>query len=282
MQNLARTPELAPMRSIVHRTSGQRHGPITRLVSPGDIGMLIKPFVFLDLFSLEAGAGAGGFGYHPHSGIATLTTFIKGGGTYEDSTGKSGVLVEGSIEWMQAAGGVWHTGSLLPSSEVQGFQLWVALPESIENALPESIYLAPEALSSEGPARVLLGRYGTAVSPIPAVADMNYLHVTLKDGERWTYDTPLGHDVGWVAVSDGTLMVSGASLDKEIAVFDESAAPITFQAEGAVNFVLGSAVKHPHPLVLGYYSVHTSPEALEIGEAGIQRVGARLKAEGRI
>jgi hypothetical protein len=41
-------------------------------------------------------------------------------------------------------------------------------------------------------------------------------------------------------------------------------------------------VKHPHPLVLGSYSVHTSPEALEIGEAGIARIGARLREQGRI
>jgi hypothetical protein len=34
--------------------------------------------------------------------------------------------------------------------------------------------------------------------------------------------------------------------------------------------------------VLGDYSVHTSEQALEIGEAGIERIGAKLRAEGRI
>ena len=36
------------LRRIATRTSGQRHGPITRLVSPIDLGALLKPFVFLD------------------------------------------------------------------------------------------------------------------------------------------------------------------------------------------------------------------------------------------
>ncbi len=36
---------------IVHRTSGVRHGPITRLMSPGDLGEHLKPFVFLDRIS---------------------------------------------------------------------------------------------------------------------------------------------------------------------------------------------------------------------------------------
>ena len=60
-------------RAIVHRTRGSTHGPITRLVSPGDLGEAIKPFVFLDLFSSKVEAGQNPFGMHPHSGIATLT-----------------------------------------------------------------------------------------------------------------------------------------------------------------------------------------------------------------
>ena len=38
---------------IVDRTHGRRHGPITRLISPSDLGQSLKPFVFLDLFDIE-------------------------------------------------------------------------------------------------------------------------------------------------------------------------------------------------------------------------------------
>ena len=68
----------------------------------------------------------------------------------------------------------------------------------------------------------------------------------------------------------------------ELAVFDESNAPIAFHAESDVELVVGSAVKHPHELVLGYYSVHTSADALREGEARIQRIADRLRAEGRL
>ncbi|GKT22443.1 hypothetical protein [Acidovorax sp. SUPP3334] len=40
-------------RAIVHRTRGTTHGPITRLMSPGDLGEWLKPFVFLDLFASD-------------------------------------------------------------------------------------------------------------------------------------------------------------------------------------------------------------------------------------
>ena len=49
-----------------------------------------------------------------------------------------------------------------------------------------------------------------------------------------------------------------------------------FTAEGKTGFVLGSAAKHPHDLVLGNYSVHTSPEALYEGEMEIRRIGQEL------
>src|SRR5258708_16326329 len=65
------------VRQIVHRSRGQTHGPITRLMSPGDLGEVLKPFVFLDLFD-NGGKPIGGFGPHPPSGIATLTSLPTG------------------------------------------------------------------------------------------------------------------------------------------------------------------------------------------------------------
>ena len=272
----------ARTRAIVYRTRGSTHGPITRLVSPGDLGEFLKPFVFLDLFGFTPTVGHTGFGMHPHSGIATLTFMIEGDVGYEDTTGKKGVLRAGGVEWMRAGNGVWHTGAPVGDSPVQGFQLWVALPASEENAPAQSLYLAPSQVPQEGPARVLLGRYGAAQSVIPAPASMTYLAVRLKDGERWRYTPPTGHSVAWVAVNAGRLDAAGPVDPGELAVFEESGEAIDFVAHGETQFVLGSAVKHPHELVLGYYSVHTSKAALAQGEAEIQRIGTRLRQEGRL
>lgn len=274
-------------RAIVYRTRGARHGPITRLMSPGDLGEYLKPFVFLDLFGFDVDGGHKGFGLHPHSGIATLTWLIEGDTLYEDTTGEQGVLRGGGVEWMRAGNGVWHTGAPAPGvTRVQGFQLWVALPAAEENAPAQSIYLAPSQVPQEGPARVLLGRYGAAQSPIPAPSPMNYLAVQLKDGERWRYTPPAGHTVGWVAVNAGRLDAGdgtgGAIGTGELAVFEESDAAIDVVAQGDTAFVLGSAVPHPHELVMGHYSVHTSRATLDQGEAEIRRIGATLRAQGRL
>ena len=272
-------------RAIVYRTRGSTHGPITRLVSPSDLGELLKPFVFLDLFNLESTSAQKSFGMHPHSGIATLTFMIEGEAAYEDTTGKKGVLPTGGVEWMRAGNGVWHTGEPVRGSPVRGFQLWVALPASEENAPAQSLYLAPSQVPQEGPARVLLGRYGEAQSAIAAPAAMNYLAVRLMDGERWRYTPPAGHTVAWIALNAGRLD-AGRSVEPigtgELAVFEESGTAIDFVADGDTSFVLGSAVQHPHDLVMGYYSVHTSKATLAQGEAEIQRIGTRLRQEGRL
>ena len=277
-------PVLAPAapRGVRLVTAGHRHGPITRLVSPSDIGELIKPFVFLDLAEI-APASKPLFGVHPHSGIATVTTVLRGKVTYEDTTGKAGVLEPGDLEWMKAGNGAWHTGGAAPGEAMRGFQLWIALPPWAENSRAESEYIKAADVQRHGPARVILGSYGRARSAIQgAVFDINYLHVQLKDGERWTYTPPQGHNVAWLAVDTGALQAAETIREGELAVFDESTRAIELVARGDTSFVLGSAPKRAHPLVLGPYSVHTTYAALAEGQAAINRIGRQLHAEGRI
>jgi redox-sensitive bicupin YhaK (pirin superfamily) len=259
-------------------------------VSPGDLGEFLKPFVFLDLFGFDTDGGHKGFGMHPHSGIATLTYLIEGDTLLRRHDRRTGRAAGGGVEWMRAGNGVWHTGAPAPGvTRVRGFQLWVALPASEENAPAQSIYLAPSQVPQEGPARVLLGRYGAAQSAIPAPAPMNYLAVQLKDGERWRYTPPAGHTVGWVAVNAGRLDGDGgrrcagrAHRQRRARGVRGIAEAIDFVAHGDTSFVLGSAVKHPHELVMGHYSVHTSRSTLDQGEAEIRRIGAQLRQEGRL
>lgn len=266
-------------RSIVRRTRGRRHGPITRLVSPSDIGELIKPFVFLDLFDISA-TNAPSFGWHPHSGIATLTVLHQGAFEYQETTGAKGILAAGGVEWMRAGRGVWHTGTAVGTERTKGFQLWIALPEELEHAPCQSQYLSAGELSEEKPARVILGSNGRAKSPIRAPERINYLDVQLTAGERWTYQPPPGHEIAWMAVADGAVSTPEPVSAGELVVFEESNDALIIQADSASRFVLGSAAKHPHELVLGRYSIHTSRAALDAGESEIQRIGHQLAAAG--
>jgi redox-sensitive bicupin YhaK (pirin superfamily) len=269
-------------RKIVYQTRGRTHGSITRLVSPSDLGQLIKPFVFLDLAAFDGRLAPTpmGFGWHPHSGIATVTVMLEGGIRFAETTGRDGALPKGGVEWMRAANGVWHTGEPEPG-RTRAFQLWVALPPELENAHFASQYVLPKDVPVDGPARIILGAYGSAKSPIDA-PPLTYLSVNLRSGERWTYQPPKGHTVAWVAVHQGALRTSSTIPSGEVAIFEPSEESIAFQADGETGFVLGSAAKHPHDLVLGNYSVHTSAASLNQGEAEIRRIGRELRANGTI
>jgi len=186
------------------------------------------------------------FGIHPHSGIATLTVVINGALVYEDTTGKSGSVGAGGLEWMKAGGGVWHDGHPVGSEPLRAYQLWVALPPSEENAPAESQYIAAEDVQQEGPARVVLGQLGEAISAIRSPPGINYLHVKLEDGQHWRYTPPAGTH-GRLGVGLRRRAVdAGSCRPGTLAVFDESNAAIDFIASGNTSFVLGSAIKHPH------------------------------------
>jgi redox-sensitive bicupin YhaK (pirin superfamily) len=273
-------------RRIVRRTRGQGHGPITRLMSPSDLGQTLKPFVFLDLVDADKSTmrAMGDMPVHPHSGIATVTVFTEGHMRYADPAGGSGKLEYGGVEWMRAGRGVWH-GKEMSAGDVprlQGFQLWLALPSELEIGEPEGRFVEAKDMVRAGPAHVIVGSYEGARSPLPAPAGINYLLVTLRPGETWTYRPPAGHTLGWLALAKGTLNASEPVDAGEMVIFEPGEAPIVLEASGKEDavFVLGSAVPHPHPLHLGNYSVHTSAQALKSGEHHIAELGRKLKEAG--
>src|SRR5690242_15009774 len=268
------------VRAIVHRTRGRTHGPITRLMSPSDLGEILKPFVFLDLFDHEGRPFNGPL--HPHSGIATLTYVAEGAISYIDPDDRRGTLPAGGVEWMQAGRGMWHGGGLDKAGRTRGFQLWIALPPELELGSAISIYLAPEDVPRDGPARVLLGSYGSASGAIASPSPIDYLAVRLKAGERWRYEPPTSSTVLWVAIASGVLSAPDELRLGDLAAFEPSSKAVEFEALTDTEFVLGSAAPHEHDLVLGYYSVHTSPDALRDAEAHISAIRTLLLQEGRL
>lgn len=267
------------MRRVSHKTKGQSHGGITRLVSPSDLGMLIKPFVFLDQIVMKPN-GAKELGMHPHSGIATVTIIHEGSVSYRETTGANGVLSSGDIEWMRASGGVWHGGGLVGEKTVKGHQLWLSLPPHLENIESESRYIRKSDIQSVGSARLILGEYAGRKSGIPSPENINYFDVELKAGEEWSYQTPTGHDIAWLSIIEGELTVNSDPVTSgEMAILEEGDGIVNFKIKSDSRFVFGSAIKHPYELHLGNYSVHTSKEALIKGEANIKQLGKSLLGE---
>jgi len=142
------------------------------------------------------------------------------------------------------------------------------------------VYLAPDSVARDGPARVLVATHGTARSSLKAPASLNYLAVRLRAGEFWRYQPAIDHTVGWASPSTGRLRVPEIVEAGELAIFEPSHDAIGFHADADTEFVLGSAAPHAHDLVLGQYSVHTSPATLRAGERRLNEIQRRLQNEG--
>ena len=269
---------------IVTVSTGRRHGMITRLMSPSDLGEFLKPFVFLDIFAGDMREMQEGMPIHPHSGIATVTVFTQGNVRYDDPDIGTGLLGYGGVEWMRAGAGVWHGRELSLGTVpgVQGFQLWLALPPALENGSVDSQYVEADLTPEVGPVRVFLGSYGEATSTVRAPDGIDYLMIRLAPGERWSFTPRPGHEAAFFALAVGSVVAAGRTvLAESIAVLDRSEEPLSFQAGAhGATFVLGSAVPHDHELHLGYHSVHTSPAALRLGEDSIARLRTALAASG--
>jgi redox-sensitive bicupin YhaK (pirin superfamily) len=71
----------------------------------------MDPFILLDYnskFHFPPSDTPRGVGVHPHRGFETVTIAYKGKIAHHDSTGNSGVIGEGDVQWMTAASGILH------------------------------------------------------------------------------------------------------------------------------------------------------------------------------
>jgi redox-sensitive bicupin YhaK (pirin superfamily) len=131
-------------------------------MSPSDLGEMVNPFVFLDIFggSGNAMAAMDQMPLHPHSGISTITVITEGHLFFNDPDEGSGKIDYGGVEWMRASGGVWHGKEMSvrpnPPPRLTGFQLWVALPPELENGPAVSRYIESKDMKTVGPATVIV------------------------------------------------------------------------------------------------------------------------------
>ena len=92
-------------------------------------------------FSAKAGAPPG-VGQHPHRGFETVTLAFQGEVEHHDSTGNSGIIGPGDVQWMTAGRGIIHqeyhskeftrTGGMFEMC-----QLWVNLPKKHKMTKPK-------------------------------------------------------------------------------------------------------------------------------------------------
>lgn len=155
----------------------------------------VGPFVFFDHLGPVVFPPGKGVDVrpHPHIGLATITYVFEGEITHRDSLGVVQQIKPNEINWMTAGKGISHSERTPPEFRKRGhtlhaLQLWVALPEEIEQINPSFTHYDSDALpllrEGDKSIRVMIGEAFGLESAVKTYSQTLYVEVNLKAGER--------------------------------------------------------------------------------------------------
>ena len=154
-------------------------GFMVRRLLPQADRRAVGPFVFFDHFGpidVEPGANHD-VRPHPHIGLATLTYLFEGAIMHRDSTGVVQRIEPGAVNLMTAGRGIVHSERtpkdlLGQPHRSHGLQLWLGLPEAIEQSSPSFQHVPsadiPHVRLEAATARVIVGSAFGVTSPVIA------------------------------------------------------------------------------------------------------------------
>jgi quercetin 2,3-dioxygenase len=166
-----------------------------------------------------------GVGVHPHRGIETVTIAYHGRVAHHDSTGNSGVIGEGDVQWMTAGGGILHKEYHEKEFSKKGglfqmVQLWVNLPakykmtppkyQPIENEIMGKVTLSDKISEVD----VIAGEYNGIKGPASTFSPVNLLNTKLKKGLKADFSFSSSQNTGMLII-EGEVRVNDKSVAPE-------------------------------------------------------------------
>ena len=182
----------------------------------------ISPFLLLD-FNAEYDFGPSdhirGVDVHPHKGFETVTIAYKGSVAHNDSTGNSGIINAGDVQWMTAGEGILHKEYHEETFSKTGgpfemVQLWVNLPKK-DKSVPahyQGLKAAGmgkvELANGAGTVNVIAGNFNGVDGPADTYTPVNLFDIKLNEGGELTTSIDDRHNTALLIVN-GSIIVNG-------------------------------------------------------------------------
>lgn len=252
--------------------------PVRNLISIPRDAEHASPFLMLDFAGPQHFAPAStprGVGEHPHRGFETVTIVYQGEVAHRDTTGNSGIIGPGDVQWMTAAAGVLHDEFHSPAFTAQGgtlemAQLWVNLPA--RDKLSEPAYQAigaaqiPEIALPEnaGSLRVIAGEYAGSQGPARTHSPMNVWDLRLNAGHRVAFTVPEGWTTllvvlrGQVTVGEKTIQAAQTGHFSRVG----TGLAVTVDEDGHALLLSGAPLNEP-VAHYGPFVMNTKQELIE-------------------
>ncbi|HEX5033820.1 MAG TPA: pirin family protein [bacterium] len=240
--------------------------PVRSMFSYNDGDPAISPFLLLDYAGpaeFPPTEERRGVGEHPHRGFETVTVVYQGEVEHRDSTGTSGKIVPGDVQWMTAASGIVHeemhgrdfarNGGVL-----EMVQLWVNLPSEFKKSPPRYQDLRAAQIPAvalpdgAGILRVIAGDFQGHRGPARTFTPVSLWDLQLEAGKSVELKLPEGHSA-FLLVRSGRVELNsqedaGAAM---LAYFDRRGETLSLSAKEESRVLLMSGEPIDEPLV-GY------------------------------
>ena len=154
-------------------------------------------------------APGGGFAPHSHANMEILTVVLSGALAHRDSSGNSGSIGPGEVQWMSAGHGIEHSEVNASATEpVHLLQIWIQ-PDRV-NAPPAYAQRAFDPEASRGRWQLLASPDGSEDSlAIRQRAWLRAVRLGADETAAWTLDPARRY---WLHVASGEAMAAGREL----------------------------------------------------------------------
>lgn len=181
---------------------------------PGGYEIDMSPFFLMDYGSkieFSARKEPRGVGVHPHRGFETVTIAYHGAVAHHDSTGNSGVIYPGDVQWMTAASGILHKEYHEESYSLKGgpfqmVQLWVNLPAKDKmskpkyQAIKQSDMAHFDLTDQGGKIEVIAGKYEGIAGSASTFTPIELYNARLNEGGKATFNFPEKYNTGFMVI----------------------------------------------------------------------------------
>jgi len=219
-----------------------------------------------------------GVGVHPHRGFETVTIAYKGRVAHHDSTGESGVIGEGDVQWMTAASGILHKEYhekefSSAGGEMQMVQLWVNLPAKDKMSAPKYQSLVNDQINkvalerNGGIVEVIAGVYKNVKGSASTFSPVNLLNVKLNKSSTAAFSFPASYNTALLVI-EGEITVNKEEVPSDhFVLFQNEGEDFSVETKGGAILLVMSGEDLREPIAAhGPFVMNTRQEIAQAFE----------------
>lgn len=239
----------------------------------------MTPFILLDYgakFTFPPSDKPLGVGVHPHRGFETVTIAYKGRVEHHDSHGGGGVIGEGDVQWMTAAGGVLHKEYhekewSRKGGEFQMVQLWVNLPAKDKMSQPKYQAITNAEMgkavleNNAGTVDVIAGDYNGIKGKADTFTPIHLMNARLNKGGTAAFSFPGSYNTALLVI-EGEIIVNGTETvpTDHLVLFENEGETFTIGSPGGAVVLVMSGEPIPEPIAAhGPFVMNTREEIVQ-------------------